>query len=97
MAKIDWLIASKLRAIELGYEPIEAPEAFGGEVFIKNGFKWIHDISFLKQSLNVQTDKALENLGYNVDDYYDYNSTNGEFLNIKAKREWGQIMDDYWD
>lgn len=50
MAKIDWLFASKQRAIELGYEPIEAPEAFGGEVFIKNGFKWIHDISFLKQS-----------------------------------------------
>ena len=97
MAKEDWLIISKQRAIELGYEPIEASEAFGGEVFIKNGFKWIHDISFLKQSLNVQTDKALENLGYNVDDYYDYNSTNGEFLNIKAKREWDQIMDDYWD
>ena len=36
MAKIDWLIASKQRAIELGYEPIEAPEAFGGEVFIKS-------------------------------------------------------------
>lgn len=43
------------------------------------------------------TDKALENLGYNVDDYYDYNSPNGEFLDIKAKREWDQIMDDYWD
>ena len=39
IAKADWLIASKQRAIELGYEPIEAPEAFGGEVFIKNGFK----------------------------------------------------------
>ncbi|WP_151795998.1 hypothetical protein [Acinetobacter soli] len=96
MSKENWLIASKQRAIELGYEPIEDPEAFGGEVFIKNGFKWIHDISLLKQSLNVQTDEALENLGYHVGDYYDYNSPKNKFLEIKAKREWENIMNDYW-
>lgn len=97
MSKEDWLVASKQRAIDLGYEPIEDPEAFGGEVFIKNGFKWIHNISFLKQRLTVQTDEELENLGYHVDDYYNHNSPDGEFLAIKAKREWDQIMDDYWD
>lgn len=62
-----------------------------------NGFKWVHNISFLKQRLTVQTDEELENLGYHVDDYYNYNSPDGEFLAIKAKREWDQIMDDYWD
>lgn len=95
MAKEDWLIVSKQRAIELGYEPHEDPDAFGGEIFIKNGFKWIHDITLLKQSLSIQTDEELESFGYHVDDYYKHNSP-GAFLAIKAKLEWEEIMDDYW-
>ncbi len=97
MSNEDWLTKSKQRAIEHGYEPVEDLEAFGGEVFMKNGYKWIHNITFLKYRLDVQNDQELENLGYHVGDYYDYNSPDNEFLAIKAKREWENIMNDYWN
>ena len=32
----EWLELSKQRAIENGYEPFEDPEAYGGEVFVKD-------------------------------------------------------------
>ena len=59
----EWLELSKQRAIENGYEPFEDPEAYGGEVFVKDDRKWIHSIGRLKHKLGVVTDVELEALG----------------------------------
>ena len=45
--KKDWLFISQQRAIEQGYIAKKDPEAFGGKVYIKNGFKWVHSINLL--------------------------------------------------
>ncbi len=75
----EWLEVSKQRAVENGYEPFEDPEAYGGEVFVKDDRKWIHSIGRLKSKLGVMTDDELEGLGYSVADYHRYNSDEKEF------------------
>jgi len=75
----EWLEVSKQRAVENGYEPFEGPEAYDGEVFVKEDRKWIHSIGRLKHKLGVVTDDELEALGYSISDYYRYNSDEREF------------------
>lgn len=75
----EWLEVSKQRAVQNGYEPFEDPEAYGGEVFVKEDRKWIHSIGRLKYKLGVAADEELESLGYSVSDYYLYNSDEKEF------------------
>lgn len=75
----EWLELSKQRAVENGYEPFEDPEAYGGEVFVKEDRKWIHSIGHLKHKLGVVSDDELVALGYSVDDYYRFNSDEKEF------------------
>ncbi|MDQ1209789.1 hypothetical protein QE380_002712 [Acinetobacter baylyi] len=74
----EWLEISKQRAVENGYEPFEDPEAYGGEVFVKDDCKWIHSIGRLKHKLGVVTDDELEALGYSVVDYNRFNSDEKE-------------------
>lgn len=75
----EWLEVSKQRAVENGYEPFEDPDAYGGEVFVKDDRKWIHSIDRLKSKLGVMTDDELEGLGYSVADYHRFNSDEKEF------------------
>ena len=92
--KKDWLFISQQRAIEQGYIAKKDPEAFGGKVYIKNGFKWVHSINLLKFSLNLEDDSDLVELGYNVKDYYLFNSDEPAEFVIQAKYEMLQIFDD---
>ena len=92
--KMDWLYISQQRAIEQGYIAQKDPEAFGGKVYIKNGFKWVHSINLLKFSLNLEDDSDLVELGYNVKDYYLFNSDEPAEFVIQAKYEMLQIFDD---
>ena len=75
----EWLELSKKRAMENGYEPFEDPDAYGGEVFVKDDRKWIHSIGRLKHKLGVVTDSELDALGYSVADYNLFNSDEKEF------------------
>lgn len=75
----EWPEISKQRAVENGYEPFEDPEAYGGEVFVKDDHKWIHSIDRLKHKLGVVTDDELEALGYSVADYNRFNSDEKQF------------------
>lgn len=92
--KMDWLYISQQRAIEQGYIAQKDPEAFGGKVYIKNGFKWVHSINLLKFSLNLEDDSDLVELGYNIKDYYLFNSDEPAEFVIQAKYEMLQIFDD---
>lgn len=89
-----WLSISKQRAIENGYEPFEDPEAYGGEVFIKNDIKWIHSIDRLKAKLGVETDEELEHLGYSTKDYYRFNSDEEEYAPVRVRLEMLDIFGD---
>ncbi len=60
------------KALILDYQAIEDPTGYLGIYFIKDHKKWIHDIDALSFKLSVSTDKELEDLGYNVEDYYTY-------------------------
>ncbi|MBU3847669.1 MAG: hypothetical protein H9855_12005 [Candidatus Acinetobacter avistercoris] len=96
----EWLELSKQRAVVNGYEPFEDPEAYGGEVFVKDDRKWIHSIGRLKHKLGVVTDAELESLGYSVDDYHRFNSDEREFSrknvmnSISANEEMLEIFGD---
>ena len=96
----EWLELSKQRAIENGYEPFEDPEAYGGEVFVKDDRKWIHSIGRLKHKLGVVTEGELEALGYSVADYNRFNSDEKEFSlkvvmdSISANEELLEIFGD---
>lgn len=90
----SWISISKRRAIEHGYIAQNAPDAFSGKVYIKNGLKWIHSITLLKSRLNLEDDSDLVGLDYNVKDYYLYNSDEPTEFAIQAKYEMLQIFDD---
>lgn len=90
----SWISISKRRAIEHGYIAQDARDAFGGKVYVKNELKWIHSIPLLKSHLNLEDNSDLITLGYNVKDYYLYNSDEPAEFAIQAKYEMLQIFDD---
>lgn len=74
--KLQWLKSSIRCALENGYIAIANEDAFSGAVYIKNGIKWIHEIELLKLKLEIVNDVDLVGLGYNVGDFYKYNTNN---------------------
>ncbi len=44
--------------------------AYNGRYFIKDGKKWIHNISALKSQLRIYDDYGVEKMGYDVAAYY---------------------------
>lgn len=64
-------------ALSLGFEEVCDEKAYRGKYYIKDGLIWIHDIEALKTSLNINKDRELEHLNYDVESYYKYvNHTN---------------------
>lgn len=64
-------------ALSLGFEEVCDEKAYRGKYYIKDGLIWIHDIEALKTSLNINKDRELEHLDYDVESYYIYiNHTN---------------------
>lgn len=64
-------------ALSLGFEEVCDEKAYRGKYYIKDGLIWIHDIEALKTSLNINEDRELERLNYDVESYYIYvNHTN---------------------
>lgn len=59
------------KAVCLGYEEVDDPNAFGGKFFIKDGKIWIHKDALVK-AFPVSSIRELEEYGYNVEDYYEY-------------------------
>jgi len=59
-------------ATSLGYEEIVDENAYKGKCYVKGEKIWIHDISALKDKLEVDLDSELENLGYDVQAYKKY-------------------------
>lgn len=60
-------------AISQGYKEVEDASAYNGRYFIKNGLKWIHNISALKKMLRIYADEDLIAMGYDAQAYYQYN------------------------
>lgn len=64
-------------ALSLGFEEVCDEKAYRGKYYIKDRLIWIHDIEALKTSLNINEDRELERLNYDVESYYIYvNHTN---------------------
>ena len=61
---------SEQRAYDNGFKAVYDDSAYNGRYFIKDGKKWIHNISALKAQLCVNSDKALILKGYDVNTYY---------------------------
>jgi len=59
------------KAIKLGYKKIDDPNAYNGCYYIKNGKKWIFNISALKRRLDITKDSDLANHGYDVEAYWE--------------------------
>ena len=64
-------------ALSLGFEEVCDEKAYRGKYYIKDRLIWIHDIEALKTSLDINEDRELEHLNYDVESYYIYvNHTN---------------------
>ena len=64
-------------ALNSGFEESRNEKAYRGKCYKKDGVGWIHDIEALKTSLNINKDRELEHLNYDVESYYKYvNHTN---------------------
>lgn len=61
----------KQLASNLGYEEVPDQDAYTGAYFIKNGKKWIFNITGLKKTLNVTSDDELRAQDYDVDMYFE--------------------------
>lgn len=95
MFKADWLQKSVVCALENGYEAVPNLDAFDNHVYIKNDMKWIHEITLLKLKLNIEKDEELVQLGYNVNDFYQYNTDNfPQYAKEIIRRELLDIFND---
>lgn len=95
MFKPDWLHKSVACALENGYEAVQKPDAFDNHVYIKDDMKWIHEITLLKLKLNIEKDEELVQLGYNVNDFYQYNTDNfPQYAKEIIRRELLDIFND---
>lgn len=61
---------SEKLALKNGFEVVFDGEAYNGRYFMKDGKKWIHNISALKSILGISRDSMLEEYGYDVRAYY---------------------------
>ena len=62
--------SSEQRAYDNGFKAVYDDSAYNGRYFIKDGKKWIHNISALKASLGLKRDSELVLEGYDVVTYY---------------------------
>lgn len=61
---------SEYLALKNGFQVVLDENAYNGRYFIKDGKKWIHNISALKSQLRMHDDHEVEKMGYDVAAYY---------------------------
>ncbi|WP_044469485.1 hypothetical protein [Mannheimia massilioguelmaensis] len=71
---------SEIEALIAGYVEVADDRAYNGRYFIKNGKKWIHNLVALRNKLNNEYGRYIddeellagypEGFGYDVDNYY---------------------------
>lgn len=61
---------SEKKALGNGFEVVYDEDAYNGRYFMKEGKKWIHNITALKGQLNINNDYQLTRMGYDVDAFY---------------------------
>jgi len=61
---------SEQLALNNGFEEVSDEKAYNGRYFIKDGRKWIHNISGLKRQLGICDNSKLEELDYDVNMYF---------------------------
>jgi len=91
--KMDYLKNIEL-AKSLGFEEINDSDAYKGRYFIKEGVKWIHDISSLKRRLGTESERELISLGYDVASYYKYIDYSNSMVDQEIARIKAQVNDD---
>ncbi|EAA8738574.1 TPA: hypothetical protein ACS54F_001669 [Salmonella enterica] len=57
-------------ALRMGYKECPDENAYGDAYYIKDGLKWIFNITGLKKRLGVYSDDDLRKQNYDVDTYY---------------------------
>lgn len=67
--------SSEKEALLKGFEEVEDDEAYNGRYFIKDGLIWIHNIEALKSKLGIYNEDELRYKKYDVDTYYNKNSS----------------------
>lgn len=64
---------SEQKALDYGFRVVLKADAYNGRYFIKDHKIWIHNIGALKRQLGISSDYELEDMGYDVDTYYEAN------------------------
>lgn len=62
---------SEQLALNNGFSVVLDASAYNGRYFIKDGKKWIHNISALKSQFSITDNFKLEQMGYDVDAYFE--------------------------
>ena len=62
---------SEQLALNNGFKVVLDEGAYNGRYFIKDGKKWIHNISALKKQFAITDNSKLVQLGYDVDTYFE--------------------------
>lgn len=61
---------SEQLALNNGFQVVLDGDAYNGRYFIKDGKKWIHNLSALKRQMGTYRDNEVESMGYDVAAYY---------------------------
>ncbi|MDD3834377.1 MAG: hypothetical protein PHS42_02785 [Sulfurimonas sp.] len=62
---------SEQLALNNGFKVVLDASAYNGRYFIKDGRKWIHNISALKRQFCITDNSKLEQMGYHIDAYFE--------------------------
>ena len=78
-------------ALSLGYEEVHDINAYNEFYYIRNNKIWIHDIEALKLKLRVKSDEELEQLNYDVENYYRFHNYTNNMVDKFMKELYSQI------
>ena len=80
---------SEINALIAGFVEVADERAYNGRYFIKNGKKWIHNLGKLRNKLNNEYGRYIddeelsasypEGFGYDVEAYYLHNSISSKY------------------
>ena len=79
---------SEFKALALGYQKVTDTRAYGGVYYLKDGKRWIFNLTALGRALGISTPQEFAAAGYAIDDFLLYGALSiPEFLRLLPDKD----------